>query len=214
LYLIKSNFLFKLIYPGRLWKLPGVYPGEDKKVLYLSFDDGPHPAATPFALQTLKEFNAKATFFCLGKNVRDNPAIFEQILKEGHSVGNHSYHHLNGWKSTTRDYVQDIIEAGQLIDSHLFRPPYGRMSKKQQAALLAARPDTRIVMWDLLSGDFDTGITADKCIQNVQKHSVPGSIIVFHDSAKAWDRMRLALPATLRYFTGKGYHFKAIPMDV
>jgi len=214
LYLIKSNFLFKLFYPGRLWKLPAVFAGENKKVLYLSFDDGPHPEATPFALKTLKAFNAKATFFCLGKNVQQYPAIYQQILSDGHSVGNHSFNHLNGWKSSTEDYIDDIRKAAKLIDSPLFRPPYGRMRSKQQNALLAAMPKTRVVMWDLLSGDFDIHITAEKCIRNVQKYSQPGSIIVFHDSTKAWERMQAALPATLAYFTQKGYIFKGIPMDV
>lgn len=210
MYLIKSNLLFKLLYPDRIWKVP-VEPGE-KKVLYISFDDGPHPVATPFALKTLKEFNAKASFFCLGKNVHDHPEIYQQILLEGHSVGNHSYHHLNGWKSSTQNYIQDIHKARTLIDSPLFRPPYGRMSRRQQAALLKACPDTRIIMWDLLSGDFDINISPQKCWFNVKKYSEPGSIIVFHDSTKAFDRMQFALPETLRYFSEQGYVFKSIAM--
>ena len=210
MYLIKSNFLFKLIYPGRIWKLQ---PGSlAEKVLYISFDDGPHPVATPFALDTLKQFQAKATFFCLGKNVASHPEIYQQILQEGHSVGNHSYHHLNGWKTAPKDYVEDIQAASRLIESPLFRPPYGRMSKKQQKALLERAPDTRLIMWDLLSGDFDTKITGEKCFSNVQKYSSSGSIIVFHDSQKAFERMRYALPKTLQYFSDKGYRFEAIPM--
>lgn len=211
MYLIKSNRLFKLIYPGRTWKLPAEADG--RKALYISFDDGPHPVATPFALKTLKDFNAKATFFCLGKNVRDHPEIYRQTLSEGHSVGNHSFSHLNGWKSPVPDYIQDIQEAQALIQSPLFRPPYGRMSKLQQKALSAALPETRIIMWDLLSGDFDTKISAEKCWQNVKKHSNPGSIIVFHDSTKAFERMQYALPATLAYFSEQGYVFKGISMQ-
>lgn len=215
MYLLKSNLLFKLCYPGRLWKLPPESmqaDGKKKPVLYLSFDDGPHPEATPFALSTLKAYNAKATFFCLGKNVREYPEIYRQLLSEGHSVGNHSFHHLNGWKSTVNDYIQDIRASRELIDSPLFRPPYGRMSRRQQTALMQAFPDTRIVMWDLLSGDFDTKLTGEKCLRNVQKYSSPGSIIVFHDSTKAFERMRYALPATLKYFSDKGFIFRSIPM--
>lgn len=211
MYLIKSNLLFKLAYPGRTWNIAP--DSGNKKVLYISFDDGPHPVATPFALKTLNDFNAKASFFCLGKNVRDYPDIYQQILRDGHSVGNHSFNHLNGWKSGTQEYIGDIQQAKALIKSPLFRPPYGRMSKKQQTALLKTLPDTRIIMWDLLSGDFDTKISPAKCWQNVKKNSEPGSIIVFHDSAKAYDRMQYALPETLAYFTKNGYVFKGIPMQ-
>ncbi|WP_224071498.1 polysaccharide deacetylase family protein [Arachidicoccus terrestris] len=211
MYLIKSNILFKLLYPGRTWKFP--LESDEKKVLYLSFDDGPHPVATPFALKTLKDFKAKASFFCLGKNVRDHPDIYRQILLDGHSVGNHSFNHLNGWKSSVPDYIQDIEKARDFIDSPLFRPPYGRMSKKQQSALLKAMPGTHIIMWDLLSGDFDTGISPQRCWSNVKKYSAPGSIIVFHDSTKAYERMQYALPATLEHFSARGYVFKAIPMQ-
>lgn len=213
LYLIKTNFLFKLIYPGRIWKLPPTAAPGGEKVLYLTFDDGPHPEATVFALETLKAFNAKATFFCLGKNVKAYKDIYQQILNEGHSVGNHTYNHLNGWKTKISDYVADIKLARALIDSPLLRPPYGRMSKRQQTALQQVLPDTRIVMWDLLSGDFDINITPEKCWRNVKNNSKPGSIIVFHDSAKAYERMRFALPATLEYFAAAGYVFKAIPME-
>lgn len=210
MYLIKSNIFFKLAYPGRVWKLP-VRSGE--KVLYISFDDGPHPVATPFALKTLREFDAKASFFCLGKNVHTYPEIFQQIQTEGHSIGNHSYNHLNGWKSSPKEYLKDIQQARDLIVSPLFRPPYGRMSKQQQTMLLQALPDTRIIMWDLLSGDFDTKISPEKCWSNVRKYSEPGSIIVFHDSTKAFDRMQYALAATLRHFSDLGYTFKGIPIQ-
>jgi len=212
LYLIKTNFLFRLLYPGRLWKLPPGTAPDGQKALYLTFDDGPHPEATPFALETLKAFKAKATFFCLGKNVRDYNDIYRQILQEGHSVGNHSFHHLNGWKTPSDEYIADIRLARTLIDSPLYRPPYGRMSIKQQAALQKVYPDTRIVMWNLLSADFDINITPEKCWQNVKNNSCSGSIIVFHDSAKAFERMRFALPATLDHFTRQGYVFNAIPM--
>lgn len=211
MYLIKSNLFFKLIYRGRTWKLAA--KAENKKVLYISFDDGPHPVATPFALKILRDFNAKASFFCLGKNVRDHPDIYRQILRDGHSIGNHSFSHLNGWKSSVTRYVQDIQDARQLINSPLFRPPYGRMTRVQQTALLKALPDTHIIMWDLLSGDFDTNISPEKCWSNVKKYSAPGSIIVFHDSTKAFERMQYALPATLEYFSTRGYVFKGIPMQ-
>lgn len=208
MYLIKSNKLFKILYPGRIWNIPS--PAD--KVMYLTFDDGPHPVATRFAIDTLKTFDAKATFFCLGKNITMQPALFHELKAAGHAVGNHTYDHVNGWKTKTANYIADISKTQELTKSNLFRPPYGRMSKKQQWALKRQFPDMKIVMWELLSGDFDTKISPEKCWHNVKKHARSGSIIVFHDSAKALDRMKFALTQTLTYFKEKGYVFRALPM--
>jgi peptidoglycan/xylan/chitin deacetylase (PgdA/CDA1 family) len=180
-------------------------------VLYLSFDDGPHPEATPFVLEQLANFNAKASFFCIGKNVQLYPDIYNEIIAAGHVVGNHTQNHMNGWKNTTDHYITDIQEATKSIHSNLFRPPYGRISFAQIKALRSnASLPHDIIMWDVLSGDFDTTINGEQCAQNVIQHAGPGSIIVFHDSAKAMDRLRVALPKVLSHFSELGYQFKAI----
>lgn len=207
MYLIKSNKLFKVLYPGRIWDIPS----GPEKVIYLTFDDGPHPVATRFAIDTLNAFDAKATFFCLGKNIAAQPALFQELKARGHAVGNHTYEHANGWKTKTEKYLAEISKTQELTQSTLFRPPYGRMSKKQQVALSKQFPNIKIVMWDLLSGDFDTKISPEKCWHNVKKHTRSGSIIVFHDSAKALIRMQYALAQTLAYFKDKGFIFKPLP---
>jgi peptidoglycan/xylan/chitin deacetylase (PgdA/CDA1 family) len=180
-------------------------------VLYLSFDDGPHPEATPFVLEQLAHFNAKASFFCIGKNVQLYPNIYAALIEANHTVGNHTQNHMNGWKNNTENYIADIQEATKLIDSNLFRPPYGRISFSQIKALRSdpSLPQ-EIIMWDVLSGDFDTTISGDQCAQNVIQHAGPGSIIVFHDSAKAMDRLRIALPQVLTHFSKLGYQFETL----
>jgi peptidoglycan/xylan/chitin deacetylase (PgdA/CDA1 family) len=180
-------------------------------VLYLSFDDGPHPEATPFVLEQLSNFNAKASFFCIGKNVQLYPEIYDAILAAGHVVGNHTQNHMNGWNNNTENYIADIQEATKVINSNLFRPPYGRISFSQIKALrLNPALPQQIMMWDVLSGDFDTTITGEQSAQNVIEHAGPGSIVVFHDSAKAMDRLRIALPKVLSHFSKLGYQFKAL----
>ena len=206
MYFIKTPFWLRLIYRSCIWRKPN-----QERVLYLSFDDGPHPEATPFVLAQLAYFNAKASFFCIGKNVQLYPEIYATIIAAGHVVGNHTQNHMNGWKNNTENYIADIQEATKVIDSNLFRPPYGRISFAQIKAL---RSDpslpTEIIMWDVLSGDFDTTIKGEQCAQNVIQHAGPGSIIVFHDSAKAMDRLRIALPKVLLHFSNLGYQFKTL----
>lgn len=180
-----------------------------QKELYLTFDDGPHETATPFVLDRLKEFNAKATFFCLGKNVQSYPAIYERILDEGHRVGNHTFNHLNGWKTKNNLYVKDIDAASKYIDSKLFRPPYGRISPFV-SRLLRTQLQYKIIMWHVLSGDFDKTLSPQKCAEHVLLNAQPGSIIVFHDSTKAQEKMFFALPKTLEYFSNAGYKFNSI----
>ena len=184
-------------------------------VIYLSFDDGPHPVATPFVLDLLKQFNAKATFFCIGKNVALYPAVYKRILTEGHRTGNHTFNHINGWKHTDEEYIKDVAEARKYIDSKLFRPPYGKITKFQVKLLMGlqnTKQDVlfKVIMWDVLSADFDESISAEKCTSNVIKNAGPGSIIVFHDSEKAFPRMQSALLETLKFFTNKGYSFQSI----
>lgn len=182
------------------------------KILYLTFDDGPHPVATPFVLKQLKEHYALATFFCIGKNVIDHPEIYKQTINEGHAVGNHTFSHYNGWKMNDELYLQDIAKASQCIDSDLFRPPYGRITSFQAKNLgpVMKRKEPKVIMWDVLSGDFDTACTKEQCLANVLLASVPGSIIVFHDSEKAFPKLEYTLPRILRYFSEKGYLFKSL----
>jgi len=206
MYFIQTPFWLRLIYRSCIWRKPN-----QDRVLYLSFDDGPHSEATPFVLGQLSNFDAKASFFCIGKNVQLHPEIYDAVLAAGHVVGNHTQNHMNGWKNNTENYIADIQEATKVINSNLFRPPYGRISFSQIKALLLhpALPQ-QIVMWDVLSGDFDTTITGEQSAQNVIQHAGPGSIVVFHDSAKAMDRLRIALPKVLAHFSKLGYQFKAL----
>jgi peptidoglycan/xylan/chitin deacetylase (PgdA/CDA1 family) len=183
-------------------------PGEGKKI-YLSFDDGPHPVATSFVLEELKKYHAKATFFCIGKNVAEYPFIYEQIIEEGHQVGNHSYNHLNGWKTRDKDYVDNIVMAKKLIDSNLFRPPYGRATKFQ-LKILAAQYGLTPVMWTVLSGDFDKKLSKEACLLNVLNNTKDGSIIVFHDSEKAYEKVQYVLPGVLHHFSERGFQFESI----
>ncbi len=206
MYLIKTPFWLRLIYRSCTWRIP-----TKGKVLYLSFDDGPHPEATPFVLAELAKFNATASFFCIGKNVELYPSIYAEIIAANHAVGNHTHNHMNGWENSTEDYIEDIQKATAHIKSDLFRPPYGRI-KFAQIKALSDRPELpqNIVMWDVLSGDFDTHISGEKCAQNVIQNAAPGSIVVFHDSAKAMDRLQYALPKVLKHFSNLGYQFKAL----
>jgi len=207
MYLIKTPFWLRALYPNCTWKIPS-----KEKVIYISFDDGPHPEATPFVLEILKQYNAKATFFCIGNNVLKHPNVYESILQQGHRVGNHTYDHLNGWKTDLAKYIENIKDAANLIESDLFRPPYGRVTRKQ-IRTIQSDPNCpkHIIMWDVLSGDFDLNLTGEDCAKNVIQNTAPGSIIVFHDSQKAWDRMSVALPLVLAYFSKLGYQFEFIP---
>lgn len=204
MYFIKTPYLLKKVYPKRVWNKP-----TNEKKLYLTFDDGPHPSITPFVLNLLKQFDAFATFFCIGKNVLLYPEVFNQIKLNNHSVGNHTQNHLNGFKTKDKDYFDNIIEAKKHITSNLFRPPYGRCTSFQ-AKFIQQQLNLEVIMWDVLSGDFDNNITPQHCAENVLLHASAGSIIVFHDSEKAFDRLKIALPKTLTYFSQKGYSFSAL----
>ncbi len=201
-YFIKSPWLLKKLWPSYVWNID-----TREKKLYLSFDDGPHPVATPFVLDELKKYDAKATFFCIGKNVLAYPSIYNRIVEEGHATGNHTQHHLNGWKTKTPVYLNDVSEAGRHIDSRLFRPPYGRIRSSQAKKIY---PRSKIIMWSVLSGDFDQSITKEKCLSNVITHSKPGSIVVFHDSEKAFPLLQYTLPEVLKFFAEKGYRFEKL----
>jgi peptidoglycan-N-acetylglucosamine deacetylase len=206
-YLVKTPWLLKILYPRCTWEIPV----RSDKILYFTFDDGPHPVVTPFVLDELKKYNAKATFFCIGKNVQEHPYLYERILNEGHQTGNHSQNHLNGWKTDNNTYIDDIVTAKKFINSKLFRPPYGRIRRKQIDSLRNTEQDFEIIMWTLLSGDFDISVTHQVCIDRVVENAKNGSIIVFHDSDKAFPRLQNALPVILKKLTDKGYRFEKIP---
>ncbi|MBS1744395.1 MAG: polysaccharide deacetylase family protein [Bacteroidetes bacterium] len=207
-YLVKSSWFIKQWYKNCTWQMNAA-----EKNIYLTFDDGPHPAITTFVLDELKKYNAGASFFCIGKNVVAYPEVYRRIIEEGHTVGNHTQQHLNGWKTKDDVYLDDIAEAKKYIDSNLYRPPYGRISRFQLSQLGLPRFQLHTVMWSVLSGDFDTAITKERCLANVINNTGNGSIVVFHDSEKAFERMQYALPATLEYFSKKGYVFKKIVIN-
>ena len=178
--------------------------------IYVTFDDGPIPIVTPYVLNILKQYNAKATFFCIGDNVKKHPDVFEQVKSAGHSIGNHTFNHLKGWKTDNKTYVENFLKADKLLHADLFRPPYGRIKKSQAKLIKKAKPDTKIIMWDVLSGDFDIELKPETCLQHVLRHAENGSIVVFHDSLKAYDRLEYVLPRALEEWSKMGYSFDAI----
>jgi peptidoglycan/xylan/chitin deacetylase (PgdA/CDA1 family) len=201
-YTIHPPYILRLLYRKVTWKSHG------EKVIYLTFDDGPHPTLTPHIINLLEQYKAKGTFFCIGENVKKYPEVYASIISNGHKVGNHTHRHLNGWKTLKRRYLEDIRKASELIDSKLFRPPYGRITPAQLRAV--KRKGMQPVMWSVLSGDFDKKLSPEKCAQNVIQNAGPGSVIVFHDSDKASDRMLYALPKVLEHFSALGYVFKGL----
>lgn len=206
-YLRKTPGIIKRIYPDCVWDIK-----TDDKVLYFTFDDGPHPETTTFVLEQLKEYHAKATFFCIGKNVAENFSTYQQIISGGHRVGNHTYNHLNGWKTNDKVYIGDVEKAAKIIDSEIFRPPYGRISKFQIRAIASEKLKMKTIMWDVLSGDFDSSLTSENCYLNVVNNAKRGSIVVFHDSLKSKAILQRTLPKLLQYYSAQEFLFKALPV--
>lgn len=205
MYLVKTPWIVKQIFPKFIWSIDTV-----EKNIYLTFDDGPHPVITPFVLEILKKYNAKATFFCIGNNVQANVEVYERIINEGHRIGNHTQQHLNGWKNNIHTYLDDVEIASKLINSNLFRPPYGKLKRNQATSI--KQKEYKIIMWDVLSGDFDKNITKEKCLQNVISKTQQGSIVVFHDSEKAFEKLEYCLDKVLEHFSQLGFTFKALPI--
>ena len=202
MYLVKTPKFIQSLFPNFTWKIP-----TQEKILYLTFDDGPLPDVTPWVLEQLEKFNAKATFFCVGDNIRKYTEIFQQVVEAGHAVGNHTFNHLNGWAADNIPFFHNVRRCARLVRSDLFRPPYGRLKPKQSQFL---QRHYRIVMWDVLSGDFDPKISSTQCFHNVINNADNGSIVVFHDSTKAWDKLRSVLPDILQYYTEKGFRFEPL----
>jgi peptidoglycan/xylan/chitin deacetylase (PgdA/CDA1 family) len=213
----KTPGFVKSLFPKFVWNI-----NTTNKELYLTFDDGPTPEITDWVLDTLSSFYAKATFFCIGKNIQSHPEIFNRIIKEGHGIGNHTFHHLKGWKTNTEAYITDVERTQELINSiiktrgstrtNLFRPPYGKFKSEQNKKLQEL--GYKIILWDVLSYDWDKTITEESCLKNIIPAAKQGSIIVFHDSVKAACNLRYTLPKVLEYYGKKGYEFKALSKDI
>lgn len=203
-YPIKIPRWLQSFFPNYIWR--GKTEANSKR-LYLTFDDGPIPKITPWVLEQLRAYDAKATFFCVGENVQKNQAIYQQIIAEGHQVGNHTFKHLNGWSTTKADYLDNVAACGEQVDSLLFRPPYGRLKWGQAKAL---RANYKMVLWEILAGDFDASISGEQCWHNVCKNATDGSIVVLHDSQKSWEHLSYVLPRLLEYYHNKGFTFEVI----
>lgn len=199
---MRPPLILQQLFYSLTWKLPA-----KEKVLYLTFDDGPIPEVTPWVLEQLDRYSAKATFFCIGNNIRKHRMIYEQVVAKGHRIGNHTYHHLNGWTTFNSDYYKDIELCQRLVESELFRPPYGKIRPTQVAGL---KNRYRIIMWDVLSRDYDRSLSGEEVLSIVLENARPGSIVVFHDSLKAEERLRYALPRVLEAFSQQGYRFERI----
>ncbi|MBE9585582.1 polysaccharide deacetylase family protein [Mucilaginibacter sp. JRF] len=208
MYLFKTPRLLKLLYPNLTWDIK-----TDSRSIFLTFDDGPIPIVTPHVLNILKQYQAKATFFCIGDNVRKHPDIFEQVKRGGHAIGNHTFNHLKGWKTDDDTYTQNFKQADDLLHTNLFRPPYGRIKRSQAARLKALNPELDIIMWDVLSGDFDMTLKPERCLKKTIKYTRPGSIVVFHDSLKAFNRLEYVLPRALGLWKSQGYTFELLPVQ-
>jgi len=212
---VKTHKFISYLFPKYIWSIPN---SENK--IYLTFDDGPIPNVTEWVLDILKSENIKATFFCIGDNIKKHPKIFERIKNEGHSIGNHTFNHLNGWQTSSSNYIENFKKCSEVLDSartdnkqqttnnRLFRPPYGKISPFQAKEIL--NNNYKIIMWDILSYDFDTKISPQKCLSNVIENTESGSIIVFHDSLKAEQNLRYALPKAIKNLKEKGFEFDVI----
>ena len=212
-YWIKTHPIIKFLFPNLIWDIPN----KEKKV-YLTFDDGPTPKITEWVLAELEKHNAKATFFCIGKNIVAHPEIFTKIIEKGHSIGNHTHNHLNGWKNKTDDYIENFQLCENIISTHkskilnlkskIFRPPYGKIKPAQSKKL--RQLGYKIIMWDVLSADFDQNTSKEECLNNAVNHIQSGSIVVFHDSVKAFKKLEYVLPRVLKHLTQNNFKLEAI----
>lgn len=203
MYLIKTPRVIQKLFPNFHWNVES----DDEPVLYLTFDDGPVPEITPWVQEQLAAYDAKATFFCVGNNARRHPELIRATLGAGHTIGNHTMHHLDGWQTDNLPYFHNIRHCAKVVPGSLFRPPYGRI-KPSQAQFLQRH--YQVVMWDVLSGDFDETLTPEDCFENVVHNATAGSIVVFHDSLKAQANVRAVLPRILAHYAALGYRLEAL----
>lgn len=206
MYFVRTPHITSFLYPSLTWSIPG----KDKKI-YLTFDDGPDPDVTPDVLKLLQSYRAKATFFCVGEKTKQHPGLYRDVLQAGHSTGNHTYNHLNGKTTSLEEYVRNTAKAAELINSNLFRPPYGKFRYRQIRALSR---DYQVVMWTVLPGDFDEKASKEKVLNRVLKHTRSGSIVVLHDNARFREKMLFTLEGMLQHFSKKDYCFAAIPQRI
>ncbi len=202
-YLIKTPFWLRWLYPSMTWRLPN----EERKI-YLTFDDGVSTELTPFILEQLAAFQAKATFFLVGDRAKRYPELVQTLVEQGHHIGNHTQHHVNGWKVPTQRYLDDVAACQSHTQTTLFRPPYGRLTRSQ---LLELRDDFKIIGWDVLAGDFDPRASNEECLQRLQRHTQAGSIIVLHDNIKFADKIRYVLPRILEFYAQHNFKLDVIP---
>ena len=198
-------FFYRLLFSRSLWRIRVPL----QKTVYLTFDDGPIPEVTPWVLDLLDQYSIKATFFCVGDNVRKYPDVYRQLLERGHKTGNHTFHHIQGWKNKTSFLLENTAKAAELINSPLFRPPHGHIRVPQNHAIRKA--GYSVVMWDVVTRDYSRFLTPEQVLQNVKKYTRDGSIIVFHDSLKAEKNMKYALPRAIEWLLNEGYTFALIP---
>jgi peptidoglycan-N-acetylglucosamine deacetylase len=209
---VKTNKIIKQLFSNYVWSIPTNEP-----IVYLTFDDGPTPEITEWVLFQLKEYNAKATFFCIGNNIKKYPEIFKKVIEEGHAIGNHTFNHVKGWKTSNKTYINEVESCEEVIQksflkhqpTKLFRPPYGKIKPSQSRIL--RKKGYKIIMWDVLSVDFDVNITSQNCLNNVIENIENGSIIVFHDSVKAFQNLEYTLPETLDFLKNKGFVCEKLP---
>ena len=194
----------RAIYPEFIWRIPN-----EKKEIYLTFDDGPIPEITEYVLEELNKYQAKATFFCIGANIEKHPNIFQQVINQGHTVGNHTFNHLRGWDTENEEYFENFQQCESLIQNpkKLFRPPYGRIKRSQSKEIIKTH---KIIMWDVLSGDYDQSLSQERVLNKSIKHTEEGSIVLFHDSIKASKNMMFTLPRYLAHFSEQGFTFKSL----
>lgn len=195
--------LYRILFPEAVWRIKR----KKRRVVYLTFDDGPVPEVTPWVLDTLDHYGVKATFFMVGDNVARNPQLFDEIKRRGHGYGNHTMNHLQGMKTTLADYIHNIDQANELIDSSLFRPPHGLMKWSQARAI---KERYNIIMYDLVTRDYSRQMNGEEVLANVRRYVRNGSIIVFHDSLKAEKNLRYALPRAIEWLKEQGYEFETI----
>ncbi len=196
-YLVHSPWWLRMWFPQLLWSKERTSP-----VVYLTFDDGPHPEITPWVMEQLASYDFKASFFLIGNNAQKYPAVVDQLKQAGHLIGNHTFNHVNGWKTDLSTYLEEVRRGRTYTGAHFFRPPYGRIGRQQAKAVI--QEGYEVVMWDVVTGDFDRNISAQRCFKNVIRYTRAGSIVVFHDSEKAWPHLKEVLPQTLKWLSAQG----------